>query len=63
LDRDVREKYADHPQYDLTVEFCAEFDSPAFDPAYETPPLEHYEPLVRSIMASPIRSIYMADVE
>ena len=58
LDRNVRDKYAGHPQYDSTAEFCHEFDSPAFDPAYPTPPLEHYEPLVRSMMASPIRSIY-----
>ena len=58
LDRNVRDKYAGHPQYDATAEFCADFDSPAFDPAYPTPPLEHYEPLIRSVMASPIRSIY-----
>lgn len=61
LDRDIRDKYAGHPQYDLTVEFCAEFDSPAFDPSYDTPPLEHYEPLIRSLMTSPIRSIYMKE--
>jgi predicted HD phosphohydrolase len=59
LDRDVRERHRGHPQFDLTAEFCAEFDSPAFDPAYPTPPLEHYEPLVRSLMASPVRSLYM----
>jgi len=59
LDRDLREQHRGHPQFDLTAEFCAEFDSPAFDPAYPTPPLEHYEPLVRSMMASPVRSIYM----
>ena len=34
-------------EFDLTAEFCAEYDSPAFDPSYDTPPLEHYEPLVR----------------
>jgi predicted HD phosphohydrolase len=61
LDRDMRERHRGHPQFDLTAEFCAEFDSPAFDPAYPTPPLEHYEPLVRSLMASPVRSIYKAD--
>lgn len=61
LDRDMRERHRAHPQYAATVEFCADFDSPAFDPAYETPPLEHYEPLVRSMMAAPIRSIYMAE--
>jgi predicted HD phosphohydrolase len=58
LDRDMREKYRGQPQFDLTAEFCAEYDSPAFDPAYPTPPLEHYEPLVRSMMAAPVRSIY-----
>jgi predicted HD phosphohydrolase len=61
LDRDMRERHRGHPQYDATVEFCADFDSPAFDPSYETPPLEHYEPLVRSMMASPVRSIYMPE--
>ena len=60
LDRNLRDKYAGTPQFDATAEFCAEFDSPAFDPSYTTPPLEHYEPLVRSLMASPIRSIYKA---
>jgi predicted HD phosphohydrolase len=61
LDRDMREKYRGDPSFDLTAEFCAEFDSPAFDPAYDTPPLEHYEPLVRSMMASPVRSIYLPE--
>jgi predicted HD phosphohydrolase len=58
LDPDVRERYRRHPQFDLTAEFCAEFDSPAFDPAYPTPALEHFEPLVRSMMASPVCSLY-----
>jgi predicted HD phosphohydrolase len=60
LDRDVRERHRGHPQFDLTAEFCADYDSPAFDPAYSTPPLEHYEPLVRSLMAAPVRSLYKA---
>ena len=57
----MREKYAGLPQYDATAEFCAEFDSPAFDSSYPTPPLEHYEPLVRTMMASPVRSIYKSE--
>jgi predicted HD phosphohydrolase len=61
LDRDMRERHRDHPQYDATVEFCADYDGPAFDPAYPTPPLEHYEPLVRSMMASPVNSIYLRE--
>jgi predicted HD phosphohydrolase len=61
LDREMREKYRSQPEFDLTAEFCAEYDSPAFDAAYDTPPLDHFEPLVRSLMASPIRSIYMPE--
>ena len=61
LDRDVREQYRDHPWFDHTAEFCAEYDQPSFDPAYDTPPLEHYEPLVRSMMRAPWRSTAEAD--
>jgi predicted HD phosphohydrolase len=61
LDRNIREKYREEPQFDLTAEFCAEFDAPAFDPNYATPPLEHYEPLVRALMAAPQRSIAMPE--
>ena len=52
-DRDLREQYRDHPWFDHTAEFCAEYDQPSFDPGYDTHPLEHYEPLVRSLMAAP----------
>src|ERR1700712_2624527 len=55
LDRDRRDRYKDSPYYDLTLEFCAEYDSPAFDPAYPTPTLEHYEPLIRAKMTTPVR--------
>jgi predicted HD phosphohydrolase len=58
LDPNQRERFADHPWYDYTVEFCHEYDQPAFDPAYATEPLEHFEPLVRSVLASPKRSLY-----
>lgn len=58
LDRDLREQYRDHPWFDYTAEFCAEYDQPAFDPSYDTHPLEHYEPLVRAQLATAKRSIY-----
>lgn len=51
LDRDAREKYRDHEWFDYVAEFCAEYDQPAFDPKYDTLPLEHFEPLVRARMA------------
>jgi predicted HD phosphohydrolase len=58
LDRDMREQYRSHEWFDYTEEFCAEYDQPAFDPAYDTHRLEHFEPLVRSVLATPKRSIY-----
>jgi predicted HD phosphohydrolase len=56
-DRDKREAFRDHPWFDHTAEFCADYDQAAFDPAYDTFPLEHYEPLVRQQMARPRRSV------
>jgi predicted HD phosphohydrolase len=58
LDRDLREQFRGHEWFDHTAEFCHEFDQPAFDPGYDTLPLDHFEPLVRQIMAAPKHSIY-----
>jgi predicted HD phosphohydrolase len=58
LDRDMRDRFEGHPCYDLTAEFCADFDQPAFDPDYPTMPLAEFEPLLRGFFASPKRSIY-----
>ncbi len=63
LDRDGRDAFRDHPSYDLTVEFCADFDQVAFDPGYDTQPLEHFEPLLRDLMAKPLKSIYRRTAE
>jgi predicted HD phosphohydrolase len=51
LDREAREKYREHEWFDYVAEFCAEYDQPAFDPGYDTLPLEHFEPLVRARMS------------
>jgi len=59
LDPDMREQFRRHEWFDYTAEFCQEYDQPAFDPGYDTLPLEHFEPLVRQVMSSPKRSIYM----
>jgi predicted HD phosphohydrolase len=59
LDRDLREQFRGHEWFDYTAEFCQEYDQAAFDPGYDTLPLEHFEPLVRQVMTSPKRSIYM----
>lgn len=47
-DRNARDAVRGHEYYDLAEEFVRKYDMPAFDDGYPTPPLEHYEPLVRS---------------
>jgi predicted HD phosphohydrolase len=47
MDRDTRDQYADHEFYEYTEEFCAKYDQTAFDPAYTSPELSYYEPLIR----------------
>ncbi|HUR48105.1 MAG TPA: HD domain-containing protein [Acidimicrobiales bacterium] len=61
LDRNLRDQYAGHEYYDLTAEFCEEYDQPAFDPSYPTKPLGEFEPLLRSFFAAPKRSLYLRD--
>ncbi len=60
LDRNMRDMFKDHPCYERTAEFIALYDNPAFDPAGETLPLGHFEPMVRRLMAAPQNSIYKA---
>ena len=61
LDRNMREKFAGHAHYDYTAEFCDLYDSPAFDVNAETLPLEEFEPMLRSVLRTPRRSIYNRD--
>ena len=45
----------------ICVEFCAKYDQNCFDPAYDTLPLEFFEPMVQRLFATPRRSIYLRD--
>ena len=47
-DRNARDAFRDHGAYGLTEEFVRKYDMPSFDPDFATPPLGHYEPLIRS---------------
>jgi predicted HD phosphohydrolase len=61
LDRNLRDEYADHEFYDHCATFCLEYDQAAFDPSYDTLPLEFFEPAVREVLSAPRRSIYMRE--
>ena len=58
MDRNVRENFRDHPHFAACAEFCEKYDQSAFDPDYDTLPLEHFEPMLRRVMAKPVRSMY-----
>ena len=55
LDPMMRLKHQDHPAYELAERFADEWDQTAFDPAYDTLPLEHFEPMVREVFTRPPR--------
>lgn len=59
LDKTLREQFRDHPDFGYVEEFCAKYDQNSFDPAFESMPLEAFEPMVRNVMARPRRSIYL----
>ena len=58
LDRDMREQFRGQPHFAATEEFIAKYDCPAFDPEYDSLPLEFFEPMVMRLFEKPVNSIY-----
>jgi predicted HD phosphohydrolase len=52
-DPNARDKHAGHEFYDLAERFADEWDQLAFDPDYDTLPLEHFEDRVRELFGRP----------
>ena len=52
-DPNTREQYRGHPAFEMTERFCGEYDQMAFDPDYDTLPMEHFRPMVERIFARP----------
>jgi len=42
----VRNQFKDSPHFDACARFCERYDSKAFDPDYDTLPLEHFIPMI-----------------
>ena len=63
MDQNLREKFRDSPHFDACAEFCEKYDQSAFDPDYESEPLEFFEPMVRRVMEKPLASMYKAAME
>jgi predicted HD phosphohydrolase len=52
-DPNARDQYKGHPAYQLAERFADEWDQAAFDPDYDTLPLEHFEPRLRELFGNP----------
>ncbi len=52
-DPDAREQYRGEPWFAVGERFADEWDQTSFDDGYPTEPLEHFEPLVREVFATP----------
>ena len=63
LDPDMREQFRGHQYFAATEEFIEKYDCPAFDPEYDTLPIAFFEPMVMTIFAHPLNSIYKAAME
>ncbi len=59
LDRNMRDAFKDNPNFQYTAEFCHKYDQAAFDPAYESEPLDFFVPMVERLFAVPKNSIYL----
>jgi predicted HD phosphohydrolase len=53
-DRFARERFRDSPWFQATAEFCERYDQNCFDPDYPTLPVEHFEPMLRRVVAQPL---------
>lgn len=62
LDPNLREKYVDSPYYEATREFIDKYDCPAFDPGYDTEPLEFFAPMVMRLFERPRTSLYKSAI-
>ena len=60
MNRDARQAYREHPAYDRTIEFCAEFDQNSFDPSYRSMPLEEFRPLLEALFAN-VKNSYLQE--
>ena len=58
LDRNMRDKFQGHAHYAATAEFIEKYDCPAFDPDYDSAPLEFFEPMVMRLFEKPLQSVY-----
>ncbi len=55
-DPEARVQYATEPWYEMACVFTDGWDQTSFDPAYDTLPLSHFEPMIDRVFAAPARA-------
>ena len=60
MDRDMRDNFRGHEHFEDTARFCEIYDQTAFDAAYDSAPLEFFEPMVQRVLSRPVNSVYKA---
>ena len=61
LDRNMRDRFKGHEHYEHCAQFCHLYDQTAFDPNYESEPLDVFAPMVERVFSKPKRSIYLRE--
>jgi predicted HD phosphohydrolase len=59
-DRNARDRFRGHEHYQATVDFITRYDAPAFDPNYDTAPLDVFEPMVLKVFATPHETYFQS---
>ena len=57
-DRNAREALRGHPHFETCRRFCDDWDQTAFDPAYDTMPLDAFMPSLQRVFEKPLRQVY-----
>ena len=52
-DKDARDRFKDHPCFDMCSTFCERWDQKSFDPEYENKDLDFFKPLIKEVFSRP----------
>ena len=58
FDTKAAEKFRGHPHFESAIRFCERYDQNCFDPAYDSMPLEAFEPMVRRLFTAAMQRFH-----
>ena len=50
-DKDARDRFKDHPCFDICSKFCERWDQKSFDPDYSSKTIEYFEPMIEEVFS------------